>query len=256
MKQLFIVKDHHHVLIPWAKVRQTNGKLNLITFDHHTDVHEAFLHHLYYHKHEDLDSLIVRIDFRNERTIIDAIKNLRNDEHIDTAIRCGIINKAFSIAYDGSFDKPESNERTAAFKNEETKLLIMLGQIPVPEAKTYPDSKIYVVGTSEYLDDENCISDEFLLPILSKMKIMNKADVMEDEYILDIDLDYFHSYKALERSDIDLFRSFLRRATAITIATEPDFAFEGIKPEDILKKIISISTDVIEDDLEIVDLRP
>lgn len=43
-------------------------------------------------------------------TIINAITKLRNDEHIDTAIKTNIIRNAFLLTYEGLSDSPLSIE--------------------------------------------------------------------------------------------------------------------------------------------------
>lgn len=255
MKQLFICKEHHKVLLPWAQVRRTNKELNLLTFDHHTDTHGAFCHHLYYNKDENLNALISKMDFRDDNTIISAIKKLKNDEHIDTAIKCGIFNRAFSVSHNGTFDKPCSNEFDSIHQSVETKIQFLMGQISLPKIQTYPDARLYIVGTDQRLNHENGISDKFLDFVLFKIRQMSNIQITETEFILDIDLDYFHSYEALDRIDIKLFQHLLSCATAITIATEPDYAYEGIDQDEVLKRMLSHVKKVCANELEIIDLR-
>ncbi len=255
MKQLFICEKHHHVLYPWSIIKGRGNKKNLLTFDHHTDTHEAFLSYLYYNKSEKLDSLIPKIKIDNRDSIFDAIRKLKNDEHIDTAVKCGIINKAFVISYNGSFDQPPSNEFTTIHSNIETKIKLMMGEISLPEIQTYPDADIYTIGTAEYLDDDNCLSDYFMFQMLKKIQMMSSINILESEYILDIDLDYFHTYESLKQNNIDQFKNFIKKATAITIATEPDFAEENISPDVLLDDLLDVSKQVCGDELKIIDLR-
>ncbi|WP_410491895.1 hypothetical protein QMA40_29295 (plasmid) [Bacillus thuringiensis] len=44
-KDIYIVKHHHHVLEPWAIYRERNAAPILVTLDHYTDCHSAFLNH-------------------------------------------------------------------------------------------------------------------------------------------------------------------------------------------------------------------
>lgn len=262
MKKMYVCKDHHRVLLPWAWTRRSHQKLNLLTLDHHTDTIEAFCHYLYHHKDEALDELIAQIDFHDDAAIRRAIAKLRNDEHIDTAIRCGILQKAFVISYAGMSDNPPSNEFTEMTRNVETFARVALGQIPRLMDRTYPDANLYTVGTDGYLSDENGVSDEFLKMMLSKASTMGGFDIMQTEFILDIDLDYFHSYESFKRSDLTVFRHLLSAATAITIATEPDFAYRDldsdkilIDPEIILAEVITLAKEEIGDEFEIINLR-
>ena len=50
-------------------------------------------------------------------------------------------------------------------------------------------ANLYTVGTDGYLGDENGVSDEFLKMMLSKAGAMGGFDIMQTEFILDIDLD-------------------------------------------------------------------
>lgn len=255
MKQLFICEKHHHVLYPWSVIRKQSNKQNLLTFDHHTDIIPAFNHYLYYNKSISLEDIVSNINIDDKKSIFDALSKLRNDEHIDTAIKCGIINKAFVISCDGSFDNPPSNEFTAIFSNDDTAVKYMMSEISLPKIVTYPEADIYTIGTSEYWDDDACLSDPFVSTMLSKIQIMSGIDILETEYILDVDLDYFHTYEALKQRDIDQFKKLLANATAITIATEPDYAKEDISPDILLNNILDLSKQICGDILETVDLR-
>lgn len=255
MKKMYICENHHHVLLPWAQIRQSHNELNLLTLDHHTDIHDAFLSYLYNHKKETLDALISQIDFRNEATIRCTIEKLKNDEHIQTSIECGIIKKGFVISYDGFYDQPSSNEFTNITQNTDTYIQFLMHSISLPEIQTYPDSNLYVVGTYEYLNDENGVSDDFLAAMLSKIQTMSGIYISRTNFIFDIDLDYFHSYKSLRGSDLMVFRHLLQVAAAITIATEPDFASDGIDPEVILKEIVALARQANGNELDIIDLR-
>ena len=256
MKQLFICESHNHVLLPWAMVRKKRDNLLLLTFDHHTDTHDAFSNYLYYHDDkEKLDYLISKINYKDPNSLVSAIKLLKNDEHIDTALKCKIINKAFVISFDGSFDRPTSNEFESMHKDLETKVKFMLESISLPKSQTYPESDLYVVGTYEYIDDDNCISDMFLSEMLKKIKEMSHIDIAHTDFILDIDLDYFHTYDALNRNDLNEFRDLLARAYSITIATEPEFIKEGVNSELLLNKLITFAKQENNDNLEIIDLR-
>ena len=251
MKQLFICEKHHHVLYPWSIIKRQSKKQNLLTFDNHTDTAPAFCRYLYRNKAEKLDSLISRIKVDDIKSIFDAIRKLNNDEHVDTAIKCGIINKAFVISHDGSFDKPSSYE----FETMCNDIDYLMCKKPLPKVQTYPDSNIYIVGTSGYLDDDNCISDSFLSHMLEKIQNMYHISIMKSNYIFDVDLDYFHTYESLKQNDNEYFKHLLSQATAITIATEPDFVKEEISSDLLLEILLDLSKQVCGNDLEIVDLR-
>nr|WP_294485203.1 UPF0489 family protein [uncultured Anaerosporobacter sp.] len=253
MKQLFICENHHYALLPWAKIRTQKENLKLLTFDHHTDTHEAFLDFLYNHPKLALSDLVAKTNYNDCNSVKSAIDILKNDEHIDTALKIGIIEKAFVVSFDGSFDKPSSNEFTEFHNDMEREVNVMLGLEPMPKDLTYPESNIYVIGTSNYLDDYNCISDDFLTIMLERIEIMSGIDILNTDYILDIDLDYFHTYSVLDESNSIVFKNIVSRACAITIATEPNFAQKGIDTEQLLERLLAFIKQ--ENNFEIIDMR-
>ncbi len=66
-KTVYIVEEHHHVLIPWA---EQPTPPHILTLDHHTDVLASN---------------------KTFSSVEEAVKNLRHDEHIDYALRANII---------------------------------------------------------------------------------------------------------------------------------------------------------------------
>lgn len=53
-KDVYVVDDHHLALAPWALIRRRLDQApNLITIDHHTDVHEALLGHAHLETYEN-----------------------------------------------------------------------------------------------------------------------------------------------------------------------------------------------------------
>ncbi len=114
-KDIYVVDDHHKALAAWALVRRSlNAAPNLITIDHHTDTHEAFLGHAHWEAYEgrveDQEEfrvgLVARIDWRSDTSVAEAIDNLRHDEHIDAATCCGALGDAFCIQLSDSEATP------------------------------------------------------------------------------------------------------------------------------------------------------
>lgn len=77
--------------------------------------------------------------------------------------------------------------------------------------------------------------------MVKKIKAMSHIDITNSDYILDIDLDYFHIYDALNRKDLDDLRFLFARVNTITIATEPDFAQERVDTEFLLNELIILA---------------
>ena len=69
------------------------------------------------------------------------------------------------------------------------------------------------------------IESSFLEKILSKMNDISDGlvlnNIIQEDYILDIDLDYFMSQKSINPNDTKVFYSLIKNSKAITIAREP-----------------------------------
>lgn len=162
-KDIYVFEDHATALSAWAKVRRKlSQKSNLITLDCHTDTHTAFTKHIYYQEGgsmlpRNIDELSQQIcsgiNYENEHSIKEAILKLRNDEHIDCAVKIGIINSAFVISYFGhrgtlSIEETEhQNQYRSAYENGNSTFFS-----PEPFDKsleelnyTVPDDKIFII---------------------------------------------------------------------------------------------------------------
>ncbi len=113
-KDVYLFEDHATALAAWSDYRRkTSNAPNLITLDCHTDTHTAFTGFIYYRSgeatlpdniDEQSDTLCREIDYREIGNVDNATSKLRNDEHIDAAIKAGVINAAFVISYFGYND--------------------------------------------------------------------------------------------------------------------------------------------------------
>lgn len=254
-KDVYVIRDHHHALLPWAKVRSKfEVAPALISLDHHTDNRPAYLSHIYHaleNSRQDEDanareelrrSLAQEVDFNNADSVRAAIGRLRHDEHIHAAVLSDIIGFAFVIQLMEHTETESIEER----KYREEKY----GNGPpwnhaVPEPVppfTYsvPDNGIFIVPSlcvawcQKMPHDDECfrllsdsvIEDRYLGEQLDIAKHMATfcgiQSLTEKPYILDIDLDYFHTRKAVAPIHCDVFSQLIRGAEAITIALEPD----------------------------------
>lgn len=248
-KDIYIVEAHHHALAPWALMRRKlNRAPNLLTIDHHTDTHEAFLGHAHLETYESggdswalASELVKRIDWQNDHSLLWAIERLRHDEHIDAATLSGILNYAFCIQLsDGGGNQSLEQLAYAADRQARWPLSPTVKAPCRPLTYDKPDNHIFVishdcaVGCTKSPHDDEClvqhgnmiIESSYLEDQLARGAEMSRCvglpHLEEQPYILDIDLDAFHSRKAIEPNDPSTFYRLIKNSTMITIATEPE----------------------------------
>lgn len=239
-KRVFIFEEHHHALYPWALIKREkpNEEINLFSFDYHTDTHDPFLafvcdgHSINYDK---MQKLISSIDYRDDRSILGAIKKLKHDEHICTATKCGILKHAFIIAQNQNGDSPQSNEEKKRMDNlwtiESIENRLLGKEVITPrENRTYPCSDIYLpdfwYSGCDHENYDQFLEDSFLqvhFETLSRMSNIVEPDgTIGSDYVLDIDLDYFMTPNSICPSEYKLFSKLVKNAVAITIAKESE----------------------------------
>lgn len=270
-KDVYVVDDHHYALAPWALMRRRLGRApNLITLDHHTDVHEAFLGHAHLETYESggdawalARDLVKRIDWQNDQSLLWAIERLRHDEHIDAATLSGVLNYAFCIQLSDhggnpSIEQQEYDADRQARWPQPTKLP------PPRRPMTYEDpaNHIFVIshdcaiGCNRMPHNDDCVVEHgnmviesiYLDDQLTRGTEMSRSvgiDHLEAQpYILDIDLDVFHSRQAIEPADRTTFYRLIRNAVAITVATEAEcveelkFDGEAIDADFLLARVV------------------
>lgn len=257
-KPVRIVSRHNRVLIPWAEAkRSAPTELSLITLDHHHDTKTAFVRYagrsLQRQGHSMDDSgwldrlgekqraLVSNLDWAEPSSVLAASDNCDHDEHIDLAIRSGIFQQALVICLQQGHDRPASNEVAAyreSLPSTEEMLQGALAPDDYPERPftfTPPQDGICApaagcfVGCTEDSQDEECLrrrADEviesaYLNRQLSIAKKMAGIDSLADiDYVLDIDLDLFHTQKSFHPDDPTTFHKLIRGAQMITIARE------------------------------------
>lgn len=209
-KKIYIVENHHEVIIPWSEYASSNETAPvLLTFDHHMDTRSAFSR--YCRKVADLkwksvrDQLIANVDIKDSSMITSSLDKLCNDEHIDFALQTGMISDA-----------------------------AVFSMLNVGICRDYANSKIYYIDpcrTSSSNGDE-CEIDVYDKVIegeelLFKLNQINNfipdffvSNRINKKFILDIDLDCFHTKKAINAVDMSVFNYLVNSAEIITIATE------------------------------------
>lgn len=270
-KNVYVVDDHHCSLAPWALMRrQMDRAPNLITLDHHTDVHEAFLGHAHLETYESAgdawtlaSDLVKRIDWQNDQSLLWAIGHLRHDEHIDAATLSGVLNYAFCIQLSDQSGNPSIEQQ--AYDADRQARWPQPPTLPPPcRPMTYrdPGNHIFVIshdcaiGCNRMPHNDDCVVDHgnmviesiYLDDQLARGAEMSRCVGIEhleaQPYILDIDLDVFHSRQAIAPADPTTFYRLIRNAVAITIATEAEcvedlrFDVEAIDAPFLLAKLI------------------
>ncbi|NDU85872.1 MAG: hypothetical protein G3H99_04585 [Ferrovum sp.] len=254
-KPVFVFERHNYALIPWARIARANrGAVRLLTLDYHTDTRPAFVgyacqqfrHHIA--KPEEWSPLasseIATILVEDDESVEVAVTRLRHDEHIDAAVRSGILDLAFVVA-NQDHGHIVSNEQLALNRVLGPGLTIATDGGPItihlprqaepPFTYTIPDNRIVVLPRRhDYLwlegdeDDrgyrDSAVDSRFLAERLELIDtICSTAAVpglFERPFVLDIDLDYFNTQRSISPGDTQVFHDLIHRAEAITIARE------------------------------------
>lgn len=209
-KKVYIVDNHHEVIIPWAEYASNNETAPvLLTFDHHMDTRSAFCRHS--RKVAGLEwrtvsnQLIANTDINKSNTIIEALERLCNDEHIDFALQTGMISDALVFSLLGSgICRDYGNSRICYID-------------PCITSKSYGEED--QIGAYDRVIEGQ--------ELLFKLNQINKfipdffiGNRINKKFILDIDLDSFHTKKAINPVDMSVFNYLVNNAEIVTIARE------------------------------------
>lgn len=254
-KRVFVFEHHNLAPIAWNKCSQKNSlPPALITLDHHTDTHLAFLRHLH-SKRGGLASVpfaqcVAEANdacskIKSESDIKAAVSFLRNDEQIDFAIRSGVVSHAYVISHDTNPQFVMRSEEYKAWFSEKVKPEnLFRGIVPHREPDLHyemPENRIISLG-NDHLYEMNIgyekgridlsLEDVNLVARMEEISRINSSlfpganyDVM-DNFILDIDLDYFNTVASIHPNSSSVFYELIRRSQIITVATEDWFVEE------------------------------
>lgn len=198
--------------------RQSESPPYLISIDHHSDTDDAFRKYVGTLSSEDQSinevelsgKLVSAIDWQNEKSIEEAVSKLAHDEHIYAATQSGILAASFSIQLSDQ----------EGWEDADNGIFVVSHKCSMDcDKKVYDDEcsihhALEIIET-KYLEDQLRRINE----LTSKRKI---AQIESFPYLLDIDLDAFHSMQAANPKDPYTFYRLIRGAVAITIATEPE----------------------------------
>ncbi|MBK9624146.1 MAG: UPF0489 family protein [Rhodocyclaceae bacterium] len=208
----------------WALIRRQMSQMaNLITIDHHTDVHEAFLGHAHLETLENGEDalalsrdLVKRIDWQDDQSLLWAIERIRHDEHIDAATMSGVLNIAFCIQLSDGGGNPSIEEQAYDAERKARWPQASILQHPCrPMTYEGPENQIFVIshdcaiGCSRMPHNDDCVVehgnmiiesiylDDQLVRGAEMSRCVGISHLEAQPYILDIDLDAFHSRQAI-----------------------------------------------------------
>lgn len=227
-KDVTVVRRHHEVIDAWCR---TSGH-NVITLDYHTDSRSALLDYSYHEavkrlgsdRHPDFWQMHRGITedeialYRKTKDIGRVISLLKFDEHIDFAVRAGIINRSFALVKEDGYNSTvNDNVYSIQREHPEYRAQKIMEYRPtcVPGCRREAHNDDCWVEVSW-----NSIDDVLLGDAISKFS-QYEPDVFEG-FILDIDCDYFTSFRSLTPSSMNIFKELIKRSTLITIALEPE----------------------------------
>lgn len=235
-QRVSVVEDHEVALIPWAEVRRGMKRAPiLLTLDHHTDTLPAFNRAACKEAPgipmdegkwlAACNRFIEATHFENPASIEAAVQLLGWDEHINAAIETEIVDAALVLAHDNSRHTfPLRRMQHYPFDWNTPGNVIP----PRPHRYAVPRDRIFYIPNekaTEWNFRDHAIATWFLdlrLECVGDMLTsLGKTKLNQEEYILDIDLDYFLTPDSLRPDDSTRFHSLLRDAVAVTIATEP-----------------------------------
>ena len=208
-----VFEEHHQVLKAWAEYRRSRENAPAaLTLDHHTDTLPAFGRTAA--DETERQKWIAETDFNLSHSVAGAIKKLRHDEHLDLALRSGMISRSIVIAH---FDNPGcANEHIQVVSPVWQDLTVLLND----------PQRFHPLAAS-------VLEDGFLAPLLEKAHFVPEEN---PGFILDIDMDYALNSKVFSPAGSTIFHRLLHHAGLVTISrediwmkllrTEPDWDFE------------------------------
>lgn len=282
-KRVYIVCPHHHVLKEWYRYRECG--MQLLSFDYHTDFRGAFWGKSGRVYPSEQTAFYMR-EHIPCNDVGAAVKDLKNDEHIDFALRSKMIERAFvfsrmpcldlncalSVPTVASHEVPPKLTGTAL---RQLKLLRACAPIRVKDALCCGVG-VSCAESVEIRDRDLIVSySEERHPLLAekdesqRAKLVTTDEVLDrvvetfreygfnlGNYILDFDCDFIRDPGAMAHRKLQTLKELIRGAKAITIAREPTCVIEFSEGR--------LSSDVIEDwlreliqgsvnDIEIID---
>ncbi|WP_414733011.1 UPF0489 family protein [Acetobacterium carbinolicum] len=208
-KDIFVVDDHHYVLLIWGRLYKTRKHpMVLVSIDYHPDTNPPFWLWAY-QKAMAIDPdrevelvakfqqrMMITIEPLNLDSVRKAIGQMRNDEQINTAMALGYLSDYHMIN--------------------------------CMEKHTYSKGSHYLVPKTQFGSLEDAMFKNIKLPL---------KKIGAEDLILDIDLDYFLRQENFEL-DLDqnrIFADLVRQAQIITVARSKSY-FDFLRTEEFTIK--------------------
>ena len=226
-KRVYIVGEHHNVLREWCKY-QGQG-MHLLSFDYHIDFRPF--------------SSGIGSDPLKCENVEAAIIALAKNEHIDYAIRRGIIKKAFVFSYERYFGGGKVRVKlvpdSKAEEYAQAKIDDCFKRMGLPQeclrvalcrnvnnrqdGQIIIESQIVSFSKERHplapVSDKLITSDDVLNSVLGEF---NDNNFDWGIYIFDFDCDFIRDEEAMTHEHFETLKKIIRGAKVITIAREPD----------------------------------
>jgi len=263
-KSVYIFEDHNEAIIPWQQISSLlNSQPALLTLDYHTDTRLGLSNYIHnvLNIQRDYQQQIQKSNEISSKPFnsLEIVEKLRNDEQIDFSIRANFISHAYVISQSNNNTIKSLEEKQ--WWNEKMKPQNMFNfNIPKPIGKNYilPENKIIELDNDifnileiydERLQKDLVIDDKVLSYKISKIMNIN-CSIFGNNYdflnnfILDIDLDYFNTLNSINPEEKNIFYSLIYKAKAITIAKESYFVNnlkldETLSVDFLLKRLLN-----------------
>jgi UPF0489 domain len=254
-KDIYIVDSHNQVLEAW----ESSPGLNIFSLDYHTDTKAAFHNYSYWRADSEMksgrcsnhdermrelsDQKITQY-LENKITIKQINDNLKHDEHIDFAVQTDMVDMVFVLSTNRNTKSSNSNVYIAdSPEKNEDQSIIEFSPLCIPVC-----NKEIHDNDCRNLRAESLIEDIFLKDAISQAESF-KSSFFEN-YILDIDCDYFNTEKCLYPDNIEVFKKLIRNSRMVTIALEPECVKIcrhkgcGLTSEIIMDRLLSIINEI------------
>lgn len=204
MPHLEVVPFHHEVLRAWCRHRrEVEQPPAAVTFDHHTDTLPAFSRAA--SGEQEREAWIAGFDWRSDESIENALRKLRHDEHLDLALRGGVISRSIVIAH--------------STENVITETLNP--RIRVVADDTWPELNFLLNHPEEFRPRASRVFETGWLAAR-----FAEAEFSPEEnpgFLFDLDLDYLLTVDALSPADGTLLQTLLRTAALVTVSREEEW---------------------------------